>query len=120
MKEGFVILIIIALLFAGMYVFAMFSVFLEKLKRKRERKEELRQEELRLEEKSRKQEIRDEKAKQIHARREEMKAQLRRLEEIKQDLIRKGKIQPDIKQYCFMAFAIHNHINYIIFNPYNH
>ncbi len=95
MKEGYVILIVIALLFIGMYIAAMFSIYLEKLKRRRVEKTEMRLENLRLEEKARKQEIRDERTRQTQARREEMKQQMLRLEEIKQELIRRGKIKSE-------------------------
>lgn len=95
MKEGYIILIVIALLFIGMYAFAYFSVYFEKLKRRRERKAELLKDELRKQEKARKQEIRDEYSKQREARREEMKQQLKRLNEIKQEWIKKGKIKPE-------------------------
>ncbi|HMB99583.1 MAG TPA: hypothetical protein VKN14_00950 [Flavobacteriaceae bacterium] len=95
MKQGYVILIVIALLFIGMYAFATFSVYMVKWKQKKERKDEMRIEAMRLEEKARKQEERDMKWKKMEERRAEMKKDLVRLEEIKQEWIKKGKIKPE-------------------------
>jgi hypothetical protein len=41
MEQGYVILIIIALMFLGMYLFSNYSVYLEKLKYKKLKQEEL-------------------------------------------------------------------------------
>ena len=95
MKDGFLILMIIVLLFTGMYVAVMFSVFREKLRYEKEQKVEIGLEQIRLEEKARKQEIRDEKTRQINVRREEMRVQLLRLEEINQEIIRRKKIKQE-------------------------
>lgn len=92
MKQGFVVLLIIALLFIGMYLYAYYSVYLEKLKFKKAQKLEQLRESLRLADRLRKQEIRDEKARQMKARRAERQEQFLRLKEIRQELLNKGKI----------------------------
>lgn len=94
MKEGFVVLGVIALLFGSMYVYAMTAVYLNKLKLRREKKRQLELEAILFDEKIRKQEIREEKAKQIQLRREEMDQQYLRLNEIRRELIDKGKLKP--------------------------
>ena len=95
MEQGYVILIVIALLFISMWAFANFSVFMEKRKRKMAKKEEIRKEALRLEEQARKQEERNVKWKKMDERRKEMKEDLKRLEETKQEWIKKGKFKPE-------------------------
>jgi len=95
MEQGYVILIVIALLFISMWAFANFSVFMEKRKRKMAKKEEIRKEALRLEEQARKQEERNVKSKKMDERRKEMKEDLKRLEETKQEWIKKGKFKPE-------------------------
>jgi len=91
MKQGYVILIVIALMFIGIYVFAHYSVYLGRLKRKKVKIEEEHQEELRLEELARKQEARDAKWRKMDERRELMKQDLVRIEEIKQEWVAKGR-----------------------------
>ena len=91
MKEGYIILIVIALLFLSMYAFANFSVYMEKSKRRKAKKEELKKEALRLEELARKQELRDEKWRNMEERRQEMKEQMKRINEIKQEWENRGK-----------------------------
>lgn len=95
MEQGIVVLVIIALLFTGMYVYAYSSVYFEKLKLKKAYKQELELASLRLEEKARKQEIRNEKILEMDARREERQQQFSRLTELRQELIRKGKIETE-------------------------
>ena len=95
MKEGIISLIVIALLFIGMYVYAMSSEYLNKLKLKKVQNNKARMELDRLVEQARLQEIREEKAMQIKTRREEMQEQFSRLNKIRQELISKGKLEPE-------------------------
>jgi len=91
MKQGYVILIVIALMFIGIYAFTMFTFYLSKLKRKKYQKEEEHQQGLRLDELTRKQETRDAKWRKMDERREEIRQGLLRIEEIKQEWVAKGR-----------------------------
>jgi len=91
MEHGYIILIIIALMFLCIYLFSNYSVYLEKLKYKKIIQKEIHQEELRVEELARKQEIRDAKWQKMDERREEMKQQMVRINEIKQEWVNKGR-----------------------------
>lgn len=83
LMNGWIIILIIALFFAGMYAYAHASVYFEKKKIKDEIKQKQLAEQLFEEEKQRKQEVRKEKFQKIKRRSEEIKQELRRLEEMK-------------------------------------
>lgn len=84
MKNGYVVLGIIALLFVSMYGFAYFSVAREKFKAKRERKQDKINQELRRLESVRKQEVIDEKVRKFNERKEEIHKELMLLEKMKE------------------------------------
>ncbi|MFD1614390.1 hypothetical protein [Gelatiniphilus marinus] len=83
MENGFVILAIIALLFLSIYGYTYGTIALEKIKEKKNEKQNMRLEEIRLEERQRRQAIRDEKLRKQNKRREEIKRELKLLEEKK-------------------------------------
>lgn len=84
MDNGFIILGIIALLFLSMYGFAYSSVAIEKIKQKKEAKNDLVKEELRRQERIKNQEIRDEKLRQFNKRKEEIQHELQLLQKMKE------------------------------------
>jgi hypothetical protein len=84
MQNGYVILGILALLFISMYGYAYYSVSLEKIREKRNKKKAIEMEELRRLESKRKQEIIDEKVKKFNDRKEEIHRELVLLEKMKE------------------------------------
>ncbi|WP_242085426.1 hypothetical protein [Aestuariivivens sediminis] len=92
MMNGWVILSIVALLFIGMYIYANIFVFLERIREKKRKKEELHNLELLEQEKERKNQIREEKFKKIRDRSEEIKQELKRLELMKANRMKSQKV----------------------------
>lgn len=84
MQNGYVILGIIALLFIGMYGFAYFSVFKEKLKAKQNQELKAEKEALRLEQRRKNQEQIDERVRKFNERKEEIHRELMLLEKMKE------------------------------------
>ncbi|WP_242157926.1 hypothetical protein [Aestuariivivens sediminis] len=91
MMNGWVILSIVALLFIGMYIYANIFVFLERIREKKRKKEELHNLELLEQEKERKNQIREEKFKKLRDRSEEIKQELKRLELMKANRMKSQK-----------------------------
>jgi hypothetical protein len=86
MKNGYVVLGILALLFLSMYGYAYFSVLAEKMRHKKQMKLEMEKEELRRQESIRKQEIINEKVARFNKRKEEIQHELMLLEKMKEKL----------------------------------
>ena len=85
----FVILLIVVLLFLGMYIYANIFVFFEERKEKKRKKEVLYNNELKAQEKElkaqeyiRKQQIRDDKYKKLNARSLQIKEELKWLKQM--------------------------------------
>ena len=85
----FVILLIVVLLFLGMYIYTSLFVFFEERKEKKRKKEVLYNNELKAQEKElkaqeniRKQQIRDEKYKKLNARSLQIKEELKWLKQM--------------------------------------
>ncbi|WP_242119810.1 hypothetical protein [Aestuariivivens sediminicola] len=91
MMNGWVILSIVALLFLSMYIYANIFVFLQRIREKKKRKEELHKLELIKQEKEKKAQIREEKFQKIRDRSEEIKRELKRLELLKAEKMKAQK-----------------------------
>lgn len=83
MKNGYVILVILALLFLSMYGYAYLSVAIEKIKAIRERKREALKLEMRRQESLKNQELIDEKVRKFNDRKDEIQKELVLLEKMK-------------------------------------
>jgi len=83
------ILLAIALLFTGIYVYSYYSEYLENTKQNRIRKKKGLEEEQYQAEKAKKQQIRDEKFKHLSKRSKEIQQELKKLEEMKQERLRR-------------------------------
>ena len=83
MEKWYVILGIVAFFFGSIYVYANASVYMERIKRKKERKEEERLEALRKEQMLKKQQEIDAKVAKVNRRSEEIQMELKRLEQQK-------------------------------------
>lgn len=84
MQNGYVILGIIALLFLSMYGYAYFSVFMEKVKARKNKELTIEKEALRLEQRKKNQEIIDERVRKFNKRKEEIHRELLLLEKMKE------------------------------------
>ncbi|MFD0991456.1 hypothetical protein ACFQ1R_15260 [Mariniflexile jejuense] len=83
MQNGYIILGIIALLFISMYGYAYFSVFMEKIRAKKNKELEAQKEALRLEKRKMNQELIDERVRKFNERKEEIHRELMLLEKMK-------------------------------------
>lgn len=84
MENGYVILGIIALLFLSMYGYAYFSVFMEKIKARKNKEVESEKEAVRLEQRKKNQELIDERVRKFNERKEEIHRELMLLEKMKE------------------------------------
>lgn len=84
MENGYVILGIIALLFLSMYGYAYFSVFMEKIRARKNKELAIEKEALRLEQRKKNQEIIDERVRKFNKRKEEIHRELLLLEKMKE------------------------------------
>lgn len=84
MQNGYVILGIIALLFISMYGYAYFSVFMEKIRAKKNKELEAANEAIRLEKRKKNQELIDERVRKFNERKEEIHRELMLLEKMKE------------------------------------
>lgn len=84
MENGYVILGIIALLFLSMYGYAYFSVFMEKVKARKNKEVESEKEAVRLEQRKKNQELIDERVRKFNERKEEIHRELMLLEKMKE------------------------------------
>ena len=84
MQNGYIILGIVALLFISMYGYAYFSVFLEKIKAKKNEEVTLQKEAMRLEHRRKNQELIDERVRKFNERKEEIQRELMLLEKMKE------------------------------------
>lgn len=84
MQNGYLILGIIALLFISMYGFAYYSVFMEKMKAKKNKELEAEKEAMRLEQRKKNQELIDQRVKKFNERKEEIHRELMLLEKMKE------------------------------------
>ncbi|WP_298534954.1 hypothetical protein [uncultured Algibacter sp.] len=84
MDNGYIILGIIALLFACMYGFSYMSVAREKMAMKREKNKQLEKDALRREKRLKHQAIIDEKVRKFNERKQEIQHELQLLEQMKE------------------------------------
>ena len=84
MKNGYVVLGILALLFLSMYGFAYFSVLIENMRNKKQMKLENEKEELRRQESIKKQELINARVAKFNKRKEEIQHELMLLEKMKE------------------------------------
>lgn len=84
MQNGYIILGIIALLFISMYGFAYYSVFMEKIKAKKNKELDAEKEAMRLEQRKKNQELIDARVNKFNERKEEIHRELMLLEKMKE------------------------------------
>ncbi|MBP0903742.1 hypothetical protein ACFSKN_04070 [Mariniflexile gromovii] len=83
MQNGYIILGIIALLFLSMYGYAYFSVFMEKIKARKNKEADVEKEAIRLENRRKNQELIDERVRKFNERKEEIQRELMLLDKMK-------------------------------------
>lgn len=84
MENGYIILGIIALLFASMYGFSYFSVAIEKMNQKKAQRKELEKEALRRQARIKNQELIDARVRKFTERKEEIQHELMLLNKMKE------------------------------------
>ncbi|CAH8293126.1 hypothetical protein EV196_103131 [Mariniflexile fucanivorans] len=84
MQNGYIILGIIALLFMSMYGYAYFSVFMEKVKARKNKEIDIEKEAIRLEQRKKNQELIDQRVRKFNERKEEIQKELMLLEKMKE------------------------------------
>ncbi|MEL0456940.1 hypothetical protein WJN01_11940 [Flavobacteriaceae bacterium SZ-1-7] len=84
MENGYIILGIIALLFLSMYGYSYLSVYMEKIRQNKEKKQEIKRQELRRQKRLEHQAMVDEKVKKFNKRKEEIQHELMLLEKMKE------------------------------------